>query len=212
MVLQMSKLAAYYFHFDFKVEEYFAEEYKNNVTEIVRVISSEIYNQNVKVEINIENGSTKKWIAIAGALYLAIGNYGSFRSGIDQIIDDSKVIQKVIESKFLKSGLKKDQIIEEKRIISTPDRLRKLYLRLDRFEKNYNTLTIEEKEKDLSSIKELISRLVYDIDSEEDLELLKKDIKAKNIEIYWDYYHTRNYVVYKREDKKNIFLSINKKI
>lgn len=35
--------------------------------------------------------SVKVYIALTGAIYLAIGQYGSFRSGIDYMIEDAKI-------------------------------------------------------------------------------------------------------------------------
>lgn len=44
----------------------------------------------VVVEVEFREGSLKSYLTIAGAIYLAIGNYGDFRGGVDYLYTDIK--------------------------------------------------------------------------------------------------------------------------
>lgn len=44
----------------------------------------------VAVDVEFKDGSLKSYLTIAGAIYIAIGNYGGFREGIDYLHTDIK--------------------------------------------------------------------------------------------------------------------------
>ena len=109
-------------------------ESKIFLEEVLRDYSSKIFRQEVEIFVEIHDGSIKAKLYVIGALYIAIGQYGSFRAGVDQLIDDSKLLQKLVLSELYKEGVAEEFIIEKKRPMATPDKIRRLLLRIDRFE------------------------------------------------------------------------------
>lgn len=55
----------------------------------------------VDVEVEFREGSLKSYLTIAGAIYIAIGNYGDFRSGIDILYTDIKRLADTLVSETL---------------------------------------------------------------------------------------------------------------
>src|SRR5262245_41461509 len=72
----------------------------------------------VDVEIEFKEGSLKSYLTIAGALYLAISNYGSFRSGVDYLYSDIKRLSDtlVAESLFVTKAKHREIIRTEARV------------------------------------------------------------------------------------------------
>ncbi len=174
----MSILSKIYFHIDLNLSEENQHLGKEYLETIIKNYSKTIYNQNVEIHTDIQDGSIKIWLTMIGALYLAIGQYGSFRSGIDKLIDDSKMLQKLLEGNLYKGGLNEEDILESKRINSTPDKIRRLLLRIDRYEKNYQNLEGIEGFKELENIKKSASKLLLEINIKEDYKFLYTEINS----------------------------------
>ena len=175
----MTVLTNLYFHIDVNLNKVDIRETEIYFEEVARDYSTRIFRQDVEVKVYVVDGSIKATIFITGALYLAIGQYGSFRAGVDQIIDDSKLLQQLVISNMYKEGVTEDAIIEKKRLLSTPDKIRRLYLRIDRFEMNQKTLSSSDKKKELSNIKKYIATNIQDMDAKQDIEILESEISDK---------------------------------
>ena len=59
----------------------------------------------MEVEINLVDGSLKAYILVLGTLYIAIGQYGSFRSGLEYLKQDADTIFNGTMSQLYKNGL-----------------------------------------------------------------------------------------------------------
>ena len=127
----------------------------------------------------MHDGSIKTWIAVLGSIYLAIGQYGSFRSGVDQLIQDSKSIKKYVVISLKKDGLDNSVIMDQKRVVSTPDKIRRLLLRIDRFEKKFPKLEEQESKNEFRGIVVAVSRIANEIDIEEDLNMFISSIDER---------------------------------
>ncbi|WP_299494584.1 hypothetical protein [uncultured Shewanella sp.] len=55
-----------------------------------------IYDQQTEIYVQLQEGSLKVTLAVVGALYIGIGQYGSFHSGIDYMIKDSKSLMSLV--------------------------------------------------------------------------------------------------------------------
>ena len=96
-----------------------------------------------KISIEYEKGSLKTRIVIWGtALYMGIANYGSFRAGVKEIVNDVKTF-----SSFVIDRIDDDPAINTNNIIRTekrtgfPGRIQELYNRIDKQERNINILS-----------------------------------------------------------------------
>lgn len=175
----MSDFSVLYFHINIELNEDEKQSLKEYLEYNIKNLSKVIFKQEVKIHLEIKNGSIKTWITISGALYLAIGHYGSFRSGIDQMIKDSKIINEIIYDDLRKNGIDEDRILEKRRLVAVPDKIRKIYIKIDRLEKNYSTNKIDDNKREVENIIYMLQNVLHQIDNEEDFELIKNGIKSE---------------------------------
>ncbi len=116
---------------DLSLSDKDAKELERYLLEVTQRYASLLYRQSVQVEIRYWEGSFKSVIVVAGSIYLAIGAYGTFRSGLDYVINDGKAVKDFIRESLVKDGLPEDKILEIKRRQCTPNRIRRLYRRID---------------------------------------------------------------------------------
>lgn len=173
----MTELTGFYFYFDFSASDVEKLQAKKHYKELVQNVSKILYQQEVEVRVEFRDGSLEMFLGIVGAIYLAIGQYGSFRAGVNQIIEDAKTLKKIIISNLNKHGVRREQIKKQKRLTSTPDRIRKLFLKIDRFENNSKSLTDKQKKNEIRSIIKSVSKLVHELEYKEDYELFLSSIK-----------------------------------
>ena len=157
-----------------EIDEKEAEQYLSN---IVKKYAELIFDQKLELSIHLDEGSLKINIAIIGALYLAIGQYGSFRSGIDYLIKDSKTLTNIVVSELVRNGVSDSDIIESSKHHCIPDKVRRVLLAIDRLESKKNLSQIEIK-KELSKIKTSIKNICVHL-KEKDIGLFATSIPAK---------------------------------
>ena len=175
----MAYIAGVEFHFDLNFHEVDIQKTESYLSGLTSKYSDIIYNQETEVHVRLEEGSLKVTIAILGALYIGIGQYGSFRSGIDYMIKDAKSLKELVTSKIVKNGLNEADIIESKRTHCHPDKIRRVLLSIERLESKKN-LTQEEIKKQLSKIKASVRNICSSL-SGEDTGLFASSIKKE----YW---------------------------
>lgn len=166
----MSNLAIVYLHLDFDLSYDDFEATREYLTNVAGRYSSIIYRQNSNVRVELRDGSVKAWILVAGSIYVAIGQYGSFRSGVDQIIKDAKSVKEYITDTLVKDGVDESRIIEVKRNRCLPDKIRRLFLRIDRFEERIADMLPAEKAREAELITRAAAGISYELDYQEDLD------------------------------------------
>jgi len=139
--------------------------------------SNIIYGQQTEILVRLEEGSLKVSLAILGALYIGIGQYGSFRSGIDYMIKDAKSLKELVTNELVKNGLNEADIIESKRIHCDPDKIRRVLLSIERYE-SYKNISREDVKKELSKIRTSVKNICVVL-SDEDAGLFASSIKTK---------------------------------
>ena len=175
----MALLAGIEFHFDLDLNEVQLEEAERYLEALTSKYSDLIFNQKTEVHVRLEDGSLKVVIAIVGALYIGIGQYGSFRSGIDYMINDAKSLKELVTSEIVKNGLNEADIIESKRAHCDPDKIRRVLLAIDRVESK-PSLSKSDLNKELSKIRTSVKNICSAL-SQEDAGLFAVSIKEK----YW---------------------------
>jgi hypothetical protein len=172
-------LAGMEFHFDMDYQNIDLLEAESYLKDLTSKYSDLFFNQRTEVKIQFREGSLKANIAILGAIYIGIGQYGSFRSGIDFLIQDAKALRERVTIELIKKGVSETDIIENKRLYCAPDRIRRILLAIERLEskKNYPE---EYFLKELSKIKTSVSKLGYGLDAD-DMGLFASSINSK----YW---------------------------
>jgi len=160
----MTIIAGIEFHFDFDYHEINTNEAENYLKEVTYKYSSLLFNQNNKIEVILREGSIKATILVLGTLYIAIGQYGSFRSGIEYIIKDSRLLLDSVASEFIKNGINEKDIIKSKKLYCIPNRIHRILLAIENLEKknSYETLT-----KEIAKIKKSIQNTCYFMDDQD---------------------------------------------
>jgi len=184
----VAHLAGMEFHFDISFSEIELEEAEYYLKQIVSKYSNIVYNQQCEIYVQLSEGSLKAKLVILGAIYIGIGQYGSFRSGIDHMIQDAKSIKALVTTEIIKNGLSEADIIESKKSHCDPDRIRRVLLAIDRLESKKNIKNNELK-KELSKIRTSVTNICNSL-SDEDKGLLASSISQE----YWP--HDREFPHY----------------
>lgn len=175
----MSLIAGIEFQFDLNFQEIDLQETESYLRDITSKYSDIIFGQQTDIRATLEEGSLKATLLVLGTFYIAIGQYGSFRSGIDYMINDAKSLKGLVSSQIVKNGLNEASIMESKRIQCDPDKIRKVLLSIERLESKKN-LAPEEIEKDISKIKTSVRNICGHL-SDEDAGFFVSSIQQR----YW---------------------------
>lgn len=159
-----------------------------------------LFRQETEIIVKLEEGSLKVRAAIIAALYIAVGQYGSFRSGIDYLISDAKSLREIVTNEVLRSGLNESDIIDSKRMYCTPDKIRRVLLAIERLESR-SGIDGHELNKEIKKIKTSI-RNICSVLGDEDIGLFVSSINTcywpKELEI--PYYLNRHKVAVRQEE------------
>lgn len=175
----MSNLAAFYLKLDLDIPIYDQDPSRRYLKSLLGRLASEIYRQDVEVEIQFRQGSLEIFMVVAGSIYIAVGNYGSFRSGINQIIEDAKALRRLLVSSLRKDGVAESKILEDKRLMATPERVRRMLLRIDRFERQLPDFSEDEARAKLGRLLKSIQNLTNEMEFPEDINLLMSSLDER---------------------------------
>lgn len=172
-------LAGLDFHFDLDYNEVPLQEAERYLEELTSKYANLIYDQQTKIYVRLQEGSLKVTLAVVGALYIGIGQYGSFRSGIDYMIKDAKSLKSLVTSEIVKNGMSEADIIESKKMHCDPDKIRRVLLAIDRLESKQE-LSKSDLNKEISKIRASVRNICGSL-NEEDAGLFAISIK----DTYW---------------------------
>jgi len=177
-------------------------QYQNYFEEIIRDCASSIFRQKVEIHVEVREGSVETFITVVGSIVAAIGFYDTFRSGIDRLIDDSKTLHKIIKSRINKEKIPDDSIIDSRKLYSTPNRIRRLLLRIDSLEDKSEVLTKKEIEIETRNIIKSVVKLSYELGSQEDFDFILSELKETyRPDIKLINHHFLNSHIYIEEEK-----------
>lgn len=165
----MTTLAVTYLHLQFDLSNEELEQASNYLRGVAHKYASVVYRQDVDVRVEVKHGSIESWILVGGSVCLAIGQYGSFRSGVDQIIKDAKLVREYVVNTLAKDGVPEQKLIESKRMQCLPDKIRRFFLSIDRYEERLPRLGRREAKRELDLIVRAAGRVVDGLEYEQDL-------------------------------------------
>lgn len=180
----MSTLAIMYFHIDIANLVGEKKVNKQYLTNLVSECSEILFRQKVEVNIEIKDGSVKVWITVIGTIYIAIGQYGSFRSGVDRLIKDAKLLKNIVVSDFVKNGIPNDYIKENRTLPCTTNRIHRIFTRIDRLENNLSDTKPDVYRKKVESIRRAVDRSLIETQNEKDARLILEKIKEEYLPTY----------------------------
>jgi len=159
------KIGEIYFKFDLE----FSEENKTLLKKVfsnkVKVIDSKtiFLSGQTKISIEFDEGSLKTrikfWGNLATIIYIAIGEYGSFRQGIREIIFDINNISEYIINSTKREPTIGMKIIRIKKGYGIIGKINEILERIDRLENNINNMSKQEIKNELDLIKQEISNI-----------------------------------------------------
>jgi hypothetical protein len=134
----MTKLSETYIHLKMDATDVFREEVAVYLKELAQDASFKMFNQETLIDIRFEEGSWKTWIAVAGAIYISVGQYGSFRSGIEYLVKDARRFSNIVIERFVdKEKLSQDIIYRTEKRLGIPGKIHRLFQRIDRLQENF---------------------------------------------------------------------------
>ncbi|WP_439834513.1 hypothetical protein [Aeromonas enteropelogenes] len=195
----MAKLAGLYLHLDIpfdEIEVYEAEQY---VKDIGKKYASLLYGNDLELVVRVREGSIRVYIAVLGSIYLAIGQYGSFRSGCDYLIKDAKTFKELVVSELVKNGVSEHDIISKTKEHCDPDKIRQVLLAIERLESK-TSLSAREMENELRKIKTSVRNICHNL-NERDVGLFSSSIDSKYLPEDTDIpYIAKQYKIKAREE------------
>lgn len=162
--LELIKIGETYLKFDFDYnksnQERIKEAYLSQVAQYEREILKN--REFFKISIEYDKGSLKTRIVIWGtAIYLGVANYGSFRAGVREIINDVRWFSDIVIERIDDGPtINEIDIVRTERRTGLLGRIQEVYNRIDRLESNINNLSNNQIQTELQQIKREVSNLV----------------------------------------------------
>jgi hypothetical protein len=161
--LELIKIGETYFRFDFEYNEENQERIKDAYLSQIDQIDTEFLKNKefFKIAIEFEKGSLKTRIIVLGtAIYIGIGQYGSFRSGVREILNDVNWFsENVIERIYNDPNINQNDILRIEKRTGLTGRIQELYNQIERFERNVNNMNNNQIQNELAQIKQEVSNL-----------------------------------------------------
>lgn len=173
---RLIKVGETYLKFDFEYNKSNQDRVKEAYLSQIDQISSEILKDKefFKISIEYDQGSLKTKIVIWGtAIYLGIANYGSFRAGVREIINDVNTFSDFVIKRIGDGpSINQNDIIRTERRTGLTGRIQELYNKIDRLERNINNLSNNQIQSELQQIKQEISNLIAVLPNQDSQEFL----------------------------------------
>lgn len=130
------------------------------------------YNREFEVDVLVEEGSLIGRIVLSGVtIYGLVAGYGSFRSGIDHIVEDGRAFSNHVIDQFENDyHITDDAVIRAERRLGVPGKIQRFLVRLDGlnsddFSQNDREIEIEKLQKEFLKIIDLLpneqDRLIF---------------------------------------------------
>ena len=133
--------------------------------------------QDVVVDVVFRDGSLKAYITIAGAIYLAIGQYGSFRSGADCLYTDVKRLgDSIVAESLFVTRSKYNQIRWTEARVGVIGSLKQLNDDLTLLQNSLGQISVDETARRIKRIREDAERLIENVRDPKDQEALEDEM------------------------------------
>lgn len=165
--MPLIKISETYIKFDLQFNESNKKIIKNAYLEYVgsqtKFLLNDSLDKNLIVTIEYEKGSLKTRIIVWGtSIYLVVANYGSFRAGIREMINDSKDFSGFICSTIIQDPqINANNIVTFQKRKGIPGRLDEIFIQIDSLQRNVNNLSPLEVQQKLNAIKQEIANIIF---------------------------------------------------
>lgn len=163
----MSILSQAYLNLTIDASEIEIEAVRSYLSDIGRSYGIEIYGREIEIQVRVEEGSLKTWVTVAGAIYVVVAGYGSFRSGVDHLVLDARHFGEIIASRFIEdANIDEGKVYRVERRLGIPGRIRRLLVKIEKIEQAEYTNSIVRRE--LQELRDEVQGIVDDLDSDKD--------------------------------------------
>jgi hypothetical protein len=133
----------------------------------------------VEVEVEFREGSLKTYITIAGAIYLAIGNYGDFRSGVEYLHTDIKrLADTMVAESLFSTKARHANIRRTEARVGVVGSLKVLVDDMNTLEASMGQISVEEVTRRIHRIREDAEALLTNVRAEEDIVQIEEELAA----------------------------------
>jgi hypothetical protein len=137
---------------------------KNQLREFTEQRAKFFVYPDVEIEIEFREGSLKSYISIAGAIYLAIAQYGSFRGGVDYLHTDIKrLADSIVSETLFMTRARHDHIRRTEARVGIVGSLKSLTDDMNMFSAILGGIAVDEAAVRLNSLKEDSDRLLENV-------------------------------------------------
>jgi hypothetical protein len=137
--------------------------------------ASEHFRQEVDLEFRVEQGSLKGWLTVFGGLYVALGNYGSLREGIDYAVKDSRDFSAWIIEKFkAEVPMPPKALYRTERRLGVAGRIQRLYPLLEETSDLMSGRNKREAIKNLQQVQDQLRSITADLAASGEDEIAQK--------------------------------------
>lgn len=153
------------------------EQFKTYITEFIGIRGKFFLYEDVETDIQLKDGSLIVYVSILGAVYLAIGQYGSFRSGVDFLANDVKRLSEIIVSESLfqsKSRHRNIKHIEAR--IGVIGSLKKAVDDIDRVKEMFGKSKPDSVTKRINLLANEISKMISNLRDAKDIIYIKTNL------------------------------------
>lgn len=160
-----------YLHIDpVKIGDERLEALKNELDLFLKTRGRFFIYDAVDTSVEFKDGSLKVYAGIAGAIYIAIGQYGSFRSGVDFLANDTKRLAECIVSETLfLSQSRHDNTVRVEARTGVVGSLKSIVDRLETAREDLSEVDLKTSNKRLAAIHDDIERLLTNLKDPKDV-------------------------------------------
>jgi len=164
---EILKIGEAYLKFDLEFHEANKLLIKDVFTRLLNELDSEGFKNRelFKISIEFEKGSLKTRITLWGTvatICMGVANYGSFRSGLKQIVQDVKGFTEFVTDDISKApSIDPNSILRLEKRTGIPGRINNIYERVQTLERKMQDLSPNHVQSELNSIKQEIANLFY---------------------------------------------------
>jgi len=171
----MTKLAELYINLDVCASPEEKEAVINYLSEVGHRYANEYFRHGSSISLEVEDGSLKIWLTVLGGLYLSIGQYGSFRAGLDFLAEDARSFGDTVKGSFFReANVPNHKITRVERRLGIPGKINRLLRKLEKMEEADTTNKFTRDE--IIQIRGMIQNIVIKLDDPKDKKVFLENL------------------------------------
>lgn len=149
-----------------------SDQIKSYLDKHAKEWAQDYFGMSIIVKVRVEDGSLKIWVFVGAiTIYNLISGYGSFRSGIDHLVNDAKHFSEFVIEQFKEDeNIPSEAIVRTERRLGIPGKIQRYLRKLDKLT-NVDASGRQRQEL-IEELKEEFFQIMTLLDNTKDIELL----------------------------------------